>query len=351
MSQQPLPQPAKSIARGPGSLLAGTTYPFKALWLLLKTPKLRRYILIPILLNAVIGVTLYAGLLFAGMRAIDSVLANLPIWTATLSHEAAALSAPLSNTSQTLSTWLPHWNLQLPHWQIGIPAGLPQWNISLPHWNIQLPDWFSQWNIQLPNIQLPGWVRQLPEWGWAIFVGILRVLLTVLLLLVTGLILLQFGVLLGAPWYGKLSEEIERLKTGQIFLIELNPVQDIGRAIAYELKKLVLSLGIGLPLLLANFFPGVGTLISTIVGIALGSTIVCMDFLDAAVERRRPSFRTKLGIVFRSLPASGSFGLICLGLVSIPLLNLLAIPVCVTAGTLFFCDRVLPWFPPPSPKS
>jgi CysZ protein len=28
--------------------------------------------------------------------------------------------------------------------------------------------------------------------------------------------------------------------------------------------------------------------------------------------------------------------------VSIPLLNLLAIPLCVTAGTLFFCDRIWP---------
>jgi len=31
-----------------------------------------------------------------------------------------------------------------------------------------------------------------------------------------------------------------------------------------------------------------------------------------------------------------------LGLVSIPLLNLLAIPLCMTAGTLFFCDRIWP---------
>jgi CysZ protein len=29
-------------------------------------------------------------------------------------------------------------------------------------------------------------------------------------------------------------------------------------------------------------------------------------------------------------------------LVSIPLLNLLAVPLCVAAGTLFCCDRVLP---------
>jgi CysZ protein len=43
------------------------------------------------------------------------------------------------------------------------------------------------------------------------------------------------------------------------------------------------------------------------------------------------------------LPASASFGFVCLALVSVPLINLLAIPVCVAAGTLFFCDRIQPW--------
>jgi CysZ protein len=81
-------------------------------------------------------------------------------------------------------------------------------------------------------------------------------------------------------------------------------------------------------------------------GVALASMIACMDFLDAAVERRRPRFRQKLAIVFRTLPGSASFGLVCLGLVSIPFVNLLSIPVCVAAGTLFFCDRVLPVLQP-----
>ena len=45
-------------------------------------------------------------------------------------------------------------------------------------------------------------------------------------------------------------------------------------------------------------------------------------------------------MIRRSLPASAGFGLACLGLVSIPFVNLLSIPLCVAAGTLFFCDRI-----------
>jgi CysZ protein len=40
------------------------------------------------------------------------------------------------------------------------------------------------------------------------------------------------------------------------------------------------------------------------------------------------------------MPASIGFSLVCLALIGIPFLNLLAIPLCVTAGTLFFCDRI-----------
>jgi CysZ protein len=131
--------------------------------------------------------------------------------------------------------------------------------------------------------------------------------------------------------------------------VEIGIVRDISRALLFELKKLVLAVGVGLLLLLLSLIPGVGTLAATVGGIALAALLVCLDFLDAPLERRRLHFREKLGIVFRSLPASASFSLVCLGLVSIPLLNLLTIPLCVASGTLFFCDRIWPNLPnPPS---
>ncbi|MBD1871641.1 EI24 domain-containing protein [Cyanobacteria bacterium FACHB-471] len=260
MAAKSKPGSDSPIVRAPGGLFAGATYPFRAFSLLGKTPKLRGYVLVPILVNLIVGGTLYAGLLFAGFQGIDAAIQNLPTWAAFLDV-------------------------------------------------------------------------------------VLRVLLTILLFLLTGFVLLQFGVLLGSPWYGKLSEELEQLRTGHT----VTPPGGVGgifveiwRAIAFELKKLALTAAIALPLLLLNFAPGVGTVVATVGGIALAATIVCLDFLDPALERRRFRFRTKLSIVARNFPASASFGLVCLGLVSIPLINLLAIPLCVTAGTLFFCDRVLP---------
>jgi CysZ protein len=242
-----------------GRFLSAALYPLFAFWLLARVPRLWRYVVVPIMVNIVVGATVYAGLLFAGLEAINAFVAGLPEW-------AAALGV------------------------------------------------------------------------------LLRLVLIVGLLLATGFVLVRFGVVLGAPWYARLSAELEMLRGGQ------PPEQaggvsaalrDLSRALAYELRKLLLVLAIGAGLLLLGLIPVAGQLLATAGWIALGATIACLDFFDYPLERRVLSFRAKLGVIRRSLPGSAAFGLACLGLVSIPFVNLLSIPLCVAAGTLFVCDRVV----------
>lgn len=240
------------------AIIQGATYPFRAFAYLLRNPRMWGFVAIPIVLNIVLAVTLYAGLLVAGFGAIDQLIAD------------------------------------------------------------------SNWSVAL-------------EW-------LLGLLLGAGLLLATGFLLVRFGVVLGSPWYSKLSEYIERERTGQAPPAEpLTPggiARDLGRAMAFEGKKLLLVLVVGTILLLLNFIPVAGQIVSTIGGITLGAFIACLDFFDGPLERRRFRFREKLAAVRQSLPASLTFGLVCFGLVSIPFVNLLSIPVCVAAGTLFFCDYV-----------
>jgi CysZ protein len=237
--------------------VAGLAYPFRALGMLARAPRLWKYVLIPILVNLVVGATLYAGLLFAGLRAIDATLAGMPPWA-------------------------------------------------------------------------------------AIFGALLRALLIVGLLIGTGFVLVRFGVVLGAPWYAQLSNQIELLRNGRQLLPSEGGTQafvrDLVRAVGFELQKLALVILVGIGLLLLNLLPAAGQILATAGGIMLGATIACLDFLDYPLERRLLSFRQKLGLIRRHLPATAGFGLICLGLVSIPFVNLLSIPLCVAAGTLFFCE-------------
>jgi CysZ protein len=205
------------------------------------------------------------------------------------------------------------------------------------------------WGLRL----IDGWMARLMDWvqpawldvGLQILAPVIQGLLVIALFLVTGFGLLQFGVLLGSPFYGQLSEKLETLRLGQSPPVEPlslgSVLRDLWRAVLFEVKKLLLLAVVGLPLLVVNLVPGLGTLLATVGGVALALVLLCLDMFDAPLERRRLRFRQKLAVVFRSLPASASFGLVCLGLVGIPLMNLLAIPLCVTAGTLFCCDRVL----------
>jgi CysZ protein len=238
---------------------SGALYPLYAAALLVRAPRLWRYVLIPMLVNFLVGVTLYAGLLYAGLSAIDGLVAGLPAWAAVLG-------------------------------------------------------------------------------------ALLRVLLIIGLLIATGFVLVRFGVVLGSPWYTKLSAELELVRGGQPLPEQAAgwsaALRDLSRALAFELRKLLLVVAIGALLLLLNLIPVAGQVLATVGWIALGATITCLDFFDYPLERRLLSFRAKLGVVRRSLPASAGFGLVCLALVSIPFVNLLSIPLCVTAGTLFYCDRI-----------
>lgn len=172
----------------------------------------------------------------------------------------------------------------------------------------------------------------------SIFTGFIRFLLTIILFIIVGFIIVQFGSILGSPWYGKLSEKIEIIKLGNLELVEINALQDILRALLFELKKLLLIALVAIPLFLLNFIPAFGNLISGIGGLSLTVFIICLDFFDAPLERRRLKFRDKIQFVLARFPSSAGFGLMCLGLISIPLLNLIVVPLCVSGGTLLFCD-------------
>jgi CysZ protein len=255
--------------------LSGITYPFRALAVIQRTPRLWGYLIVPILLNFILGITFYAGSLYLGWQVVQDLV------------------------------------------------------VSLSHW------------VDTLIVNLPSWLGVL-EYLIVALGFLLYLLLVIVLLIVTGFLFAQLGVTLGAPWYGQLSEQLEKIRTGKLQVVEVGIFRDIGRAILFELKKLGMLICVGITLFLLNFVPGIGTAISTIGGVILTGTLVCLDFLDGPLERRRLRFREKLGIIVGCLPASAGFGLVCLALISIPLVNLVTIPICVASGTLFFCDRILP---------
>ncbi|NJM08053.1 hypothetical protein HC891_20485 [Candidatus Gracilibacteria bacterium] len=241
----------------PASFVSGLLYPFRALSLINRTPDLWRFVVIPIVINIVVGLFLYASLFVAGFQAIERLVGNFA---------------------------------------------------------------FAE-----------------------VVEVVLQALLFVVLLALIGFLLVRFGVVLGSPWYGELSERLESKLSGVQYTPKAvqwhTALRDILRALLYELKKLLLTIVVGLPLLLVNLIPVAGQMVAASGWFVLGVTITCLDFFDPPLERRRYSFRRKLSHVFRMMPASAGFGLACFSLVTIPFINLLAIPLCIAAGTMFYCEQ------------
>lgn len=236
---------------GIGALLAAAD-------LLRRTPRLRRYVVVPILVNVVVAAVLYGTLLSVGLRLVDRVVGEV--------------TGPL--------------------------AGLA---------------------------------------------ALLQVLVVILALLAVGFLLVRFGVVLGSPWYGRLSEEVEALRRGaerpaRPFSLS-GAGRDLARAVGYEARKLALVATLGLLLLAANLVPVLGQVAGTAGGALLAAVVACLDFFDGPLERSRLSFRGKLTAVRRTAPASLGFGLASAGLLAIPFVNLLCLPLCVAAGTIFIVDR------------
>ena len=194
---------------------------------------------------------------------------------------------------------------------------------------------------------LVGWLAPLLPLIASPLGVVLNIILMVLLLWFTGIGIAKFGVILGSPWYGQLAAEIERMSLPADEIPEAPQgaaafARDIGAAVLYEAKKAALVFGIGVPALLLNLVPGVGALAAAGIWTTLGVTTLVLDFLDPALQRRRLRFREKLGVVFSNAPASAGFGGPALLLAGIPLVNLLTVPLCMTAGTLYYIDRVHP---------
>jgi len=191
----------------------------------------------------------------------------------------------------------------------------------------------------LAQIPLPNWVGT-DSTFIAIIDNLLKLLVGLLLSLVLGFVLLQIGTILGSPWYGNLAEEIEKTRLGLSLgnTSSSNIARDIWRALLFEFKKIALAIGIGIPLILLGFVPLAGGILASVGSFMLSTTIVCLDFFDATLERRHLRFRTKIAAVKYCFPTSTSFGLVSSVLISIPLVNFVTIPLCVAAGTLLLGD-------------
>jgi CysZ protein len=143
------------------------------------------------------------------------------------------------------------------------------------------------------------------------------------------------GIVL-APLHDRLSEKVERL-------VEPRPdekfdaatfVGDVGTGIAHTVLNLVLFLAIGVPVVLLNLVPGIGSLVSAAVGAVFTGFMLAMEMSDYALSRRRLTWRAKWGVIRRRPWLFLGFGLTLAALLWIPFAGAVTVPASVISGTL-----------------
>ncbi len=206
-----------------------------------------------------------------------------------------------------------------------------------------------------------GWLeRLLPQgdaWYWAALSVLLLTLFAAVLLLVVVYTFTLVGNLILAPFNDLLSEKVERVYTGATLEEPFSLgalTRDMARSLKAELGR-VLFYGAGfLALLSLNLVPGLGTAAYGVAVTLYTLFFLGWEYFDYSMERWRLTFGDKRKVAFRNGATFLGFGAGAALMLIIPLLNFVAIPVCVAGATLLFCDlRRLDRMPelPPTPQT
>lgn len=188
------------------------------------------------------------------------------------------------------------------------------------------------------------WVRSIlpvgEGWWWQMLLYFLIVLVVLLLLIVQVYLFTVIGRIIAAPFLELLTRKVESLAGPLVDPpAEISFLQSIWRVMIQESKRVLIYIGVMIPLLALNLIPGLGNLLYTALAWLVTSFFLASEFLDYPLERRGYSLNSKLRYT-RSLGLTGiSFGTSVFILGVLPILNLALLPLAAVGGTLLFLER------------
>jgi len=190
-------------------------------------------------------------------------------------------------------------------------------------------DLFGGWMESLMNY-LPDWLGFLEWLFWPLYAVAIVMILAYCFVAVANLI--------GSPFYGLLSEKVERELTGQVAdsdsgwreLIAIIP-----RSIGRELRKLLYYLPRAILLLIIGLIPGVN-LMAGVAWFLFSSWMMTLQYVDYPADNNNMSFPELKRFAAERRWPSLSFGMLIYVVAMIPLVNLVAVPAAVCGATAFW---------------
>lgn len=156
------------------------------------------------------------------------------------------------------------------------------------------------------------------------------------------------GSVIASPFNAMLSEKIEETLAVQGETRKDGFFKSAGGAIWMEFKKWLLMFVGYLPFLLFSMIPVLGQVIAIPLTFVYSAFAMTFHFLDYTMERHQRSLRERCRLILSRKAISFGFGSACVLFGIVPFINLIIIPVCVTAGALMYHTTLHPGDQPPS---
>jgi CysZ protein len=147
-------------------------------------------------------------------------------------------------------------------------------------------------------------------------------------------------LLIGDPFYEKISGLVEAQFGGVRDEVEIDLWQSLRRSLADSLRLIGLSILLGIPLLLIGLIPVVGQIAGLILGGAVGGWMLAVELTGVPFQRRGKRLHDRRAALKARRPMALGFGVAVFASFLIPLGAVLLMPAAVAGGTLL-ARRVL----------
>ena len=187
-----------------------------------------------------------------------------------------------------------------------------------------------------------GWVNLIMAWFPNWMSALYWLIWGMSLIVVTVLLLYSFTVianLIASPFNAVLSIRVEEKLTGKPPVSTVGPLMVLPRALGRELSKLMYVLPRLLGLLLLTIIPVINA-VSPFLWLLFGAWMMAIQYADYAADNSDVSFTSLKDRLTGKRFQSILFGLPAYLLLTIPVVNLILMPVGVAGGTRFWVEHL-----------
>lgn len=193
----------------------------------------------------------------------------------------------------------------------------------------------------------------LPQWlDWVVIRALLWIVFAVSIALVTFFAFTLLANLVAAPFNGLLADRVERHLRGGLGDegTQRGIIAEVGASFGAEIRKLVYLAVWSIPLLLLFVVPGIN-LLAPFLWLAFGAWMMALEYADCPLGNHGVVFSDGRALIGQRRAAALGFGTAIMIMTTIPVLNLLAMPVAVAGATALYVDELAPLVPSSEARS